>query len=135
MTGRDVNELAVRLDKNRVITNPARLICGPDGSYPGPTVVTTRANERSWNGDAYECILCHRTFRSLSALNAHLNSPAHADKIFRCPRGFSGCGSEFKTLSGLMQHVESGSCGVHRFQKRVNRALDDITQGIRGITF
>lgn len=33
------------------------------------------ASSASWNGDAFECVLCHREFNSLYGLNQHLNSP------------------------------------------------------------
>lgn len=34
------------------------------------------ASARNWNGDGYECYLCHRDFSSLHRLNQHLNSAA-----------------------------------------------------------
>ncbi|KAF8578657.1 hypothetical protein K439DRAFT_1663607 [Ramaria rubella] len=70
----ELNRLVVRMDRNNVITNPARLISGPDGYEPA-TVTRTWATERSWNGSAYECFLCHGSYRTLYALNAHLQSP------------------------------------------------------------
>jgi len=33
------------------------------------------ATEKSWNGWAYECYLCHRTFSTLHGINQHLSSP------------------------------------------------------------
>jgi len=33
------------------------------------------ASASSWNGNAYECYFCHRTFGRLPSLNQHLNSP------------------------------------------------------------
>lgn len=73
----------------------------------------TIATERSWNGYSYECCLCPRTFGSLQALNNHLKSPAHEQNLYRCPG--RGCGREYKLLSGLVQHVESESCGLMKF--------------------
>ncbi|KAF8554350.1 hypothetical protein OG21DRAFT_1099906 [Imleria badia] len=78
---------------------------------PEPQYIAT---ERSWNGSAYECILCHNTFRTLDDLNRHLASPKHQGKIYHCP--LSTCLTRFNTLSGLCQHVESESCGVLRFR-------------------
>lgn len=126
ITRKEVDDLATTLDRSRIITNSSRLIGGPDGSQTWPVIMVSYATERSFNGTAYECILCHRTFRTLSALNAHLNSAAHADKIYRCPVQYDGCNLEFKTLSGLMQHAGSGSCGIISFQQQVNRALGVI---------
>ena len=123
--------MVVRMDRNNVLTNPARLISGPDGYEPA-TVTKNWATERSWNGEAYECFLCHGTFRTLHALNAHLQSPRHQEKIYRCPNRTS-CGLKFRVLSALTQHVESEKCGVHRF-KEVKNALDSLTRGVRLLT-
>lgn len=118
-----VNELVVRYDRNNIITNPSRLIGGPAGTSYAPAVTTYKANQRSWNGDAYECYLCNREFSRLEDLNRHLNSPRHQEKIYRCPR--SDCRKEFTTLSGIMQHVESQSCDAYRF-----RAVQDVWKGL-----
>jgi len=77
------------------------------------TTITYAASEMAFNGSAYECYLCHRTFSSLMSLNAHLNSPAHDAKEFKCP----SCRKEFKLISGLIQHIETETCGVARFQQ------------------
>lgn len=127
ITRNDVDRLAVRYDRSNTITNPARMIGGPSDYQP--QVVDTWATEDSWNGSAWECVLCHKTFRSLMALNAHLKSPAHADKIYRCPSVFRGCNMEFRTLSGLLQHVERSSCGVTKFQPQVKAVMDGVTRG------
>lgn len=39
------------------------------------------ASSMSYNGSAYECYLCHKQYRSLQALNQHLSSPAHKQKV------------------------------------------------------
>ncbi|KAF9513509.1 hypothetical protein BS47DRAFT_1372502 [Hydnum rufescens UP504] len=90
-----VNSRIVALDRNNVITNPARLIGGPAGTPTVAQSTTYRATERSYNGRAYECYLCNKEFNTLPALNAHLNSPRHQDKIYRCPK--SNCRKEFST--------------------------------------
>ncbi|KAH9941425.1 hypothetical protein B0H21DRAFT_697029 [Amylocystis lapponica] len=129
LTRERLNRLAIKYDRNNVITNPSRLIGGRQG-----TVVTDMwATERTWNGYAYECILCFRTFPELSRLNAHLHSPAHEDRIYHCPEGRNGCGAQFTTLSGLCQHVESESCGVHRFKGEMENLLDSLTSRMRRI--
>jgi len=131
-----IDLLVVTFDRNNVITNSNRLLKAPDGSYvPPATMIVSSATKKSWNGAAYECVLCHREFRSLSALNSHLQSPAHADKIYRCPKGHSGCGTQFKTLSGLVQHVESGSCGVRKFKKQIDNAVQSVANGLRKLIF
>ncbi|KAH8092230.1 hypothetical protein BXZ70DRAFT_977205 [Cristinia sonorae] len=133
VTRQAVDRLVISLDRNNVITNPNRLIKGPDGSYRSPASVTQWATLSSWNGRAYECVLCHKEFSTLNALNAHLQSPAHADKIYRCPNGWNGCGTQFRTLSGLVQHVEGATCGVKRFRSQVDNLLESVTDGMRRI--
>ncbi|KAL9131512.1 MAG: hypothetical protein Q9217_000591 [Psora testacea] len=68
------------------------------------------------------CPLCpigRKPFKSLTAMKDHLESPAHSPRIFHCPLNLAGFGDEgevsqlmkhFSTLSGLMQHLESGAC-------------------------
>ncbi|CAL1707706.1 unnamed protein product [Somion occarium] len=77
-----VNRVVAKIDRGNVITNPSRLI-GYSPSSSSRTVMDIWATEDSWNGYAYECILCHKEFRSLGALNAHLKSPAHQDKMYK----------------------------------------------------
>jgi len=67
--------------------------------------------ELAFNGTAYECYLCHRTFRTLNALNSHVGSPAHDANEFECPK----CEREFKLISSLMQHIEREVCGIAKF--------------------
>lgn len=67
------------------------------------------ATEASFNGSYYACpfVDCRkRKFKSLHALNKHLNSPAHDKNQFKCP----GCHTEFKLISGFIQHVEARMC-------------------------
>lgn len=78
------------------------------------------------------CPLCpvgRKPFKSLEALRNHLSSPAHSPKVFHCPLYFAGLEHDrkvsqlmryFSTLSGLMQHLESGACqGRATFRKTV----------------
>ncbi|KAI0087483.1 hypothetical protein BDY19DRAFT_892739 [Irpex rosettiformis] len=127
---RNVNRMAIRADTTNVFTNSSRLI----GYNETSNVVNTWATDDSWNGYQYECVLCHKEFRTLSALNAHLNSPAHADKVFRCPTNYHGCGQEFRTLSGLLSHIERSECGVTRFRRQLTDTLDNVTSGMRRLT-
>lgn len=106
---------------------------------PSSATVTTTSRDnnkkvfasiRSWNGSKYECVLCHKTFMSLSSLNKHLGSRVHQTKVYRCPRerGHHGCGKKFPKLGMLLDHVELEECGVLRFKKQSNDG------GVRGVT-
>jgi len=131
ITRTELNRLVVRADTNNFITNPARLLTGPQGWNEPPPVTSTWATDRSWNGRAYECFLCDAEFNTLARLNQHLQSPRHEDKIYRCPK--PDCRVEFVTLSGLCQHVEGGSCGVRMFTQ-VRNAMDSFTRNPNTIT-
>lgn len=116
MDRKTVNKYVRKYDTKNVITDPSRLITsGVD--------ITYSANEYAWNGSAYECYLCHATFRKLDGLNQHLNSPKHAEKVYVC-RG-KKCGVHFNALSALFMHIESEKCGVSRF-KNVQNAMDSV---------
>ncbi|KAI9454521.1 hypothetical protein F5148DRAFT_1151681 [Russula earlei] len=128
MTRGELNRLVVRADRNNYITNPDRLLTGPLGQ---PLAKSTWATELSWNGEEYECFLCHSTFATLGRLNLHLQSPRHEEKIYRCPK--SDCRTQFVTLSGLCQHVEGGSCGVRIF-RRVRDVMESLKKGFNALT-
>ncbi|KAK7692187.1 hypothetical protein QCA50_003810 [Cerrena zonata] len=130
VTRQAVDRVVASIDRGNVITDPRRMI-----ESSNSPVTQTWATGRSWNGEAYECFLCHKEYRSLSSLNQHLQSAAHQDKKYRCPPAWDGCNAQFKTLSGLMQHVESGSCDVERFRRRFTKVITDITDGMRMLTF
>ncbi|KAI5118107.1 hypothetical protein M0805_003461 [Coniferiporia weirii] len=131
VTRSTVDAFVARLDRQNVITNPARMITGPYGHQTPPAEPEYWATERSWNGYAYECFLCDSTFRTLWSLDAHLKSPRHRERIYRCP--MAGCGQEYQVLSALSQHVERGSCGARR-NTQVQSVMDRLTNGMRTIT-
>ncbi|EDR16112.1 uncharacterized protein LACBIDRAFT_301873 [Laccaria bicolor S238N-H82] len=87
-----------------------------------PTISTYIATEQSFNGTSYECFLCHKGFRLLTSLNAHLASPAHDADEFRCPK----CQRNFTVISALVQHIESEVCGLANMQK-VQGNFNDLT--------
>ncbi|QSZ31031.1 hypothetical protein DSL72_000592 [Monilinia vaccinii-corymbosi] len=116
-----INAEIRRLDRNHVITT--RQI-----EYPTFSASTNIASERSWNGYYYECTLCNAEFVTLMRLNAHLRSPVHDQKMYRCPG--PRCGKDFRLLSGLVQHVESESCGVMRFENVQREARGGVDRMI-----
>ncbi|ETW80917.1 hypothetical protein HETIRDRAFT_320509 [Heterobasidion irregulare TC 32-1] len=97
-------------------------ITGPGGP-PMRTIVHYSATEQAFNGSAYECYLCHRTFRTLASLNMHLGSAAHDEDEFECPK----CKKTFTLISALVQHIESEVCGAARFKQ-----VEDIATQMTG---
>lgn len=112
-----INDMVRRLDRNNVITRPLL-------TMPGYDKVETIATERAWNGYNYECYFCTRGFETLQALNQHIKSPVHEQAMYRCPK--ASCRRQYKVLSGLIQHVESESCGVMRFNQVQQQAKNGI---------
>lgn len=88
-------------------------------------IVTNRA----FNGDFWECYICHRGFNTSRALTQHLNSPVHKQKAYHCP-GYN-CSKEFNSLAALLSHFESESCGYMRFERvqQVQKSLNDVIMG------
>lgn len=120
-----INRYVRQYDTKNIITNPPRLLT------VGTSDVTYVASARAWNGSAYECYLCHAGFRTLTALNQHLASPRHQEKIYVCP--LNVCRQHFPTLSGLCQHIESECCSVAKF-KIVQNTMDDLMGKMRRLT-
>ncbi|KAB8235671.1 hypothetical protein ETB97_010219 [Aspergillus alliaceus] len=92
------------------------------------------ATEYAFNGNGWECYLCHREFRTATSLNQHLNSMAHKQKVYHCPNLKGRCAKQFTTLAALFNHLESESCSFMRFEK-VQQQAGNILQGRRAITF
>lgn len=128
LTRAALRKYVLKADRNNIITNPARMIA--DSSNNNGPRNGMYATEKARNSDGYyECILCPRIFTSLSALNRHYGSSAHESKVFRCPNHNSGCPKHFKTLAGVIQHMEDGYCGARdsRYvQDRVNDLMRDM---------
>ncbi|KAF7853628.1 uncharacterized protein EAF02_011933 [Botrytis sinoallii] len=107
MNRQKINAEIRSLDRNHIITTPQIEY------YTSPSSSPNIATESSWNGHFYECFLCSKQSTTLRALNQHLSSSVHEQKMYRCPG--PRCGIEFRLLSGLVQHVESESCGAMKF--------------------
>ena len=95
-----------QVDRDHVFTN--RQIEWPTSKSYEPAAATNNA----WNEKrgSFVCCICHSGFSHLAALNQHLNSPVHQQKIYHCPR----CKVRFVALSALVNHLESESCGPFR---------------------
>ena len=88
--------------------------------------------DSSWNGYGYECYLCANVYDTLRDLNKHVNSGAHREKIYHCPN--RSCSTEFVSLGGLFNHLESETCGFMKFEK-VRKRVGDVLDGSRLIKF
>lgn len=127
-----INQIAVDLDKTNVITNPARLVQGPEGPAPPKRAITSLATSLSFNGKGFECSLCHREFVTLAALNSHIASPVHDEKIYRCPKEWKGCGKEYSALSVLCHHVEGQKCGIREFSDPMQQVIKTMSSALKG---
>ncbi|KAI0074718.1 hypothetical protein K474DRAFT_1685632 [Panus rudis PR-1116 ss-1] len=90
---------------------------------------------------------CEKSFVSDSALVMHCESGScrsgvtrHAINrvIFAIDQGRTltdGCDDEFRTLSGLFQHVESGRCEVKRFRRQLTGVVDSFRDQLRYMSF
>ncbi|RVD83989.1 uncharacterized protein DFL_005757 [Arthrobotrys flagrans] len=64
-----------------------------------------------------QCYICRKVFRKAFDLKQHLESPTHLPKLYHCQLPFLESGlqpvgkiRQFKTLSGLVAHIETGGC-------------------------
>lgn len=87
--------------------------------------------DQAYNGDYWECYLCHREFNKRVGLNQHLNSPVHQQKVYHCPNKRARCTKQFVALAGLFNHLESESCEYMRFEK-VQQAQRQLTEAMLG---
>ncbi|KAF2477940.1 uncharacterized protein BDR25DRAFT_299678 [Lindgomyces ingoldianus] len=120
---KNVNHLTIfqaisQRDPNRLFTN--KLLTYPD--FDTQNIATSA----TWNGSSFECYLCHREYNTLRALNQHLNSPAHSEKLYHCPN--RSCNNQFVRLASLFNHLESESCNFMRFE-RVQKHVHNFITG------
>ncbi|GAA5996553.1 hypothetical protein JCM5350_002191 [Sporobolomyces pararoseus] len=155
-----IDNQVAQFDRQNLITNnttassgrpPSRRITSgssssnrysPYSNTRSTPVVSNLATNASWNPStqSFECFFCHSLFSSLSALNQHLSSPRHQYETFRqlptnkllykCPN--SNCTRNFLALSGLVQHVEFGHCGVRQFRGVMN-TIENVMGGMKRI--
>ncbi|KAL8949097.1 MAG: hypothetical protein Q9222_004768 [Ikaeria aurantiellina] len=101
-----IDQYCREVDPSHVFTNKQI------GWYNDQSTTSKLATNAAWDGSWYRCYLCQNGFRTLTSLNQHLGSPVHRQKIYHCPR----CQREYTVLSGLVNHLESESCGAFRFK-------------------
>ncbi|KAH6613028.1 hypothetical protein C7974DRAFT_345632 [Boeremia exigua] len=112
-------------DPGGILTN--RLLTYPD--FDTEQIAT----DGTWNGSSFECYLCRREYDTLRALNQHLNSPAHSEKLYHCPN--RNCEGQFVRLASLFNHLESESCNFVRFERVQKHVHNFITGGQRLVGF
>lgn len=118
------------------------------GSQSGMLTQGSTSSQRSPNSvipvTRLLCPLCpsgRKPFKSTKALSDHLSSPAHSPKVFHCPLSLAEYTGEgnisqlmkyFSTLSGLLQHLESGACqgGNTTFRKTVEYIEHNLGKNI-----
>ncbi|KAK6527421.1 hypothetical protein TWF694_004410 [Orbilia ellipsospora] len=62
-----------------------------------------------------QCRICKKIFKKRPHLEQHLASPVHDPKIYHCKLSFLGLKTQapvkkFKSLNGLVAHIETGAC-------------------------
>lgn len=85
------------------------------------------------------CPTCSRQFGSAPAIQAHLSSAAHAPKIYHCPAFLfhtEGVGKKkpqklFKTLQGMVAHIESGACEGGK--EALGKAIDFLKERLEAM--
>ncbi|TRM69876.1 hypothetical protein BD626DRAFT_475613 [Schizophyllum amplum] len=103
------------------------------GIYTAPAhakVIAGTAKPSDWNGTAFQCSECPKTFRSLHALAQHVNSAVHDEVELRCP----GCADEFTLTSALVHHLESRTCGLAtyaRIQMETRTIIDAVSNMLK----
>ncbi|KAH7053253.1 hypothetical protein B0J12DRAFT_571509, partial [Macrophomina phaseolina] len=58
-------------------------------------------NRACVNSFNWKCSMCHSMFNTIKALNSHLNSPIHKQKVYHCPNSKRKCRRQLVNLAGL----------------------------------
>ncbi|KAJ5963477.1 zinc finger protein [Penicillium vulpinum] len=104
--------------ESEIIYTPCSTVSGRSLSPVGTAVRSYSSKPKKFLGIG--CSECTRTFKSLEALDQHRQSAAHSSALFNCPAPLLIGNSaapiplsslrSFNTVSGLVQHLESGAC-------------------------
>ncbi|KAJ6190307.1 Zinc finger C2H2 [Penicillium mononematosum] len=114
--------------------DPNGYVCKKQIAWYDEENSTYEVTGSAYNGSYWVCYLCKKGFNSKKALESHVNSPVHKEKVYHCLK--RGCPKEFHSLAGLFNHLESESCGFIRFEgvQQVHKQLNDAMMGRRMIT-
>ncbi|PGH11809.1 hypothetical protein AJ80_06967 [Polytolypa hystricis UAMH7299] len=104
------------------------------GWHTGEMNSTYSSTSSAYNGDSWECYICHREFKTVKSLDSHINSPIHKTKVYHCPNSRGRCERQFVSLAGMFNHLESESCDFMRFEK-VQGQVANVLEGRRLISF
>ncbi|KAI5793318.1 hypothetical protein EDC01DRAFT_655869 [Geopyxis carbonaria] len=129
---------------------PASTSSGGGALTPTSTITSTSGLATPQSGTstalvlaAFTCPKCpawRAPFTSAATLQRHLDSPAHAPKIYHCPTallpsGARGRRKTFATLSGLAQHLETGVCagGGDAGRLLFTKAMEMVSERFRAL--
>lgn len=135
MTRIEFDEYIINSALRPLVVAGGRIVRRKRGLYqrkdPIDTVEDWEADNH-WNGGCYECPHCDLTFPARQSILAHLRSPAHDDRIYKCKDSgeWDGCGDVYPTLGALLQHVRSGCRSTEdrkAIYERLISALDELS--------
>jgi hypothetical protein len=116
--------------------DPKGLVCKKQIGWHDDSqgTATYSVTPRAFNGTSWVCYICKKCFKSSRALESHLNSPVHQEKVYHCLK--RGCPKEFHSLASLFNHLESESCGFIRFEgvQQIHNRINDAILGNKMIT-
>ncbi|KAK6519255.1 hypothetical protein TWF281_003091 [Arthrobotrys megalospora] len=105
MLSNDGHEFDDNFDVISLASDYSRLTPGSSGS----SVIVTEPIKPT------QCYICRKVFRKAFDLRQHLESAVHSPKLYHCQLSFIGLEpigkiKQFKTLGGLVAHIETGGC-------------------------
>jgi uncharacterized C2H2 Zn-finger protein len=114
------------------VAENVRFMPAQHGSSEARTVVSISTERQDWHCPHPSC---EKVFKQQHSLIEHLESAAHAPTLYRCPTGLGlrkAHSKSFKTMSGVLQHLEAGACAggteaLDRIFAMVEEKITDAT--------
>ncbi|KZO94065.1 hypothetical protein CALVIDRAFT_600285 [Calocera viscosa TUFC12733] len=128
-----IDRLVPMFDLHHDFINPRCIFTAPDGGIELRNSTTFAPPDNAWNGRGLECHLCRREFRYPTQLDQHLASPRHAktaEKLYHCLNPY--CRTAKTTLSGVLQHLETGRCNFNNFGL-LDEEMDTLVVTLAGV--
>lgn len=93
--------------------NSARIL--PPAAYGSSSASSSTVMGTATEQQILSCPVCDKSFQKHNSLVKHLESTAHAKELYHCPTGLAlpagrHSTKSFKTMSGILQHLEAGAC-------------------------